>query len=98
MMVARQALLGRVGEHAAHYAAQGLLGQKVIADLVGHAGERRIWTRTMLARAMHPAPSPQGPRNAALSQSDIRQLNEKWRLLLPGASGPRLTELNPSGL
>ncbi len=22
----------------------------------------------------------------------------KWRLLLPGASGPRLTELNPSGL
>ncbi len=23
---------------------------------------------------------------------------EKWRLLLPGASEPRLTELNPSGL
>src|SRR5262245_57630718 len=22
----------------------------------------------------------------------------RWRLLLPGASGPRLTELNPSGL
>ena len=23
---------------------------------------------------------------------------ERWRLLLPGASGPRLTELNPPGL
>ena len=23
---------------------------------------------------------------------------ERWRLLLPGASEPRLTELNPSGL
>ena len=38
MMVARQALLGGVGEHAAHHAAQRLLGQEIVADLVGHAG------------------------------------------------------------
>jgi hypothetical protein len=25
-------------------------------------------------------------------------IETKWRLLLPGASEPRLTELNPSGL
>ena len=36
MMVARQAFLGGVGEHAAHHAAQRLLGQKIVADLVGH--------------------------------------------------------------
>jgi hypothetical protein len=29
--------------------------------------------------------------------TDYRHLG-KWRLLLPGASEPRLTELNPSGL
>jgi hypothetical protein len=30
---------------------------------------------------------------------NIRITNKvKWRLLLPGASEPRLTELNPSGL
>jgi hypothetical protein len=28
----------------------------------------------------------------------IEKLEIKWRLLLPGASEPRLTELNPSGL
>ena len=37
MMVARQALfLGGVGEHVAHHAAQRLLGQKIVADMVGH--------------------------------------------------------------
>ena len=36
MMVAGQALLGRFGEHAAHHAAQRLLGQEIVADLVGH--------------------------------------------------------------
>jgi hypothetical protein len=38
MMVARQALFGRVCQHAADHAAQRLLGQKVIADLVSHGG------------------------------------------------------------
>jgi len=28
----------------------------------------------------------------------IGKIKIKWRLLLPGASEPRLTELNPSGL
>ena len=36
MMIARQALLGGVGEHVAHHAAQRLLGQEIVADLVGH--------------------------------------------------------------
>jgi len=33
--------------------------------------------------------------------SDVSLVNpalQKWGLLLPGAPGPRLTELNPSGL
>jgi hypothetical protein len=37
MVVARQALFGRVGEHVAHHAAQRLLGQEIVADVVGHA-------------------------------------------------------------
>ncbi len=41
MMLAGQALFGRVGEHGAHHAAQRLLGQKVIAYLVGHGRKVR---------------------------------------------------------
>src|SRR3984957_16277410 len=37
-----------------------------------------------------PAAGPIGRRN--------REAKMKWRLLLPGASGPRLAELNPPGL
>ena len=45
-----------------------------------------------------------GSRSAAVSPgfeefcAGRRPAQGKWRLLLPGASGPRLTELNPSGL
>ena len=48
MVLARQALFDGVDEHAAHYAAQRLLGQEIVADLVGHAdirGFARILTR-----------------------------------------------------
>ena len=51
MMLARQrALLGGVGEHAAHDAAQRLLGQEIVADLVGHGGYQYFRIRVMLAR------------------------------------------------
>ena len=36
MMVAGQAFLGGVGQHAAHHAAQRLLGQEVVTDMIGH--------------------------------------------------------------
>ena len=35
MVLAGQAVLGGVGEHVAHHAAQRLLGQKIVADVVG---------------------------------------------------------------
>jgi hypothetical protein len=39
MVVARQAfLLDGLAEHAAHHAAQRLLGQEIVAEMVGHAG------------------------------------------------------------
>ena len=38
MMVAGQALLGGIRQHTVHDAPQGLLGQKIVADLVGHDG------------------------------------------------------------
>ena len=38
MMLARQALFGDVGQHVAHDAAQRLLGQDVVADVVGACG------------------------------------------------------------
>ena len=40
MMLARQAVLGGVGEHLAHHAAQRVLGQDVVADVVGGHGFR----------------------------------------------------------
>ena len=43
MMIARQVLLlGDVGEHVAHHAAQRLLGQEIVAEMVGHAGSG-VW-------------------------------------------------------
>jgi hypothetical protein len=36
------------------------------------------------------------PEEASRRQESRKKV--KWRLLLPGASEPRLTELNPSGL
>ena len=43
---------------------------------------------------------PERPAHGRIVINGYRaaQGEEKWRLLLPGASGPRLTELNPSGL
>ncbi len=35
MMLARQPALGGVGQHLAHQAAQRVLGQEVVADMVG---------------------------------------------------------------
>jgi hypothetical protein len=37
-------------------------------------------------------------REIAAARSKRAKTKDKWRLLLPGASEPRLTELNPSGL
>ncbi|GLI22679.1 hypothetical protein XFLAVUS301_23530 [Xanthobacter flavus] len=34
MVVARQAGLGHVREHPAHHGAQGLLGEKIVADVI----------------------------------------------------------------
>ena len=48
MMVAGQALLGGVGQHVAHHAAQRVLGENVVADVIdGHGANSRI---SMLAR------------------------------------------------
>ena len=92
MMLAGQAVLGGIGQDVAHHAAQGLLGENVVADMVrGHretcrAGReiRNLRDANALAR-----------RTPALAFALIQN---EWRLLLPGASEPRLTELNPSGL
>src|SRR6185437_11011240 len=82
MMVARQdLLLDDFVEHLAHDAAQRLLGQEIVAEVVGHA---RSGLRLGLGGRM-------------LSHESEKRAR-KWRLLLPGASGPRLTELNPPGL
>jgi len=48
----------------------------------------------MLARRERSALSLRPPR----FRNAPEPRKEKWRLLLPGASGPRLAELNPSGL
>ena len=40
MMLAGQAVLGGVGQHVAHHAAQRVLGQEVVADVIdGHGAD-----------------------------------------------------------
>src|SRR6185312_8592470 len=68
-----------------HHAAQRLLGQEVVADLVGH-GQRTCRNRQMLTRAGSNSIPCQRTTHDGVS-ADVR----KWRLLLPGASEPRLT-------
>ena len=48
MMVARQALLGDVGEHGAHDAAQRGLRQDVVADMIDRHGVRLCGSRDSL--------------------------------------------------
>src|SRR5690606_12728480 len=111
MMISRQALFGRLGQYAAHHAAQGLLGQKIVADVVGHAdvGDACARLESADARAFPgevETGSPSGnainqkcgavageshPRNCVAVKNGIRAGKVKWRLLLPGASEPRLT-------
>jgi hypothetical protein len=42
MMLARQAILGDVGEHGAHDAAQGRLRENVITNVIEGHGRRRM--------------------------------------------------------
>ena len=62
---------------------------------------RRRSPDSLLPHSCYPA---RGPRSAArwreVAGTAGKEANEqmKWRLLLPGASEPRLTELNPLGL
>ena len=41
VVLARQAVLGGIGEHGPHDAAQGLLGQKIVANVVDGHGTTR---------------------------------------------------------
>src|SRR5262249_34326528 len=107
MVLARQPVLGGIVEHRAHHATQRLLRKQIVADVIdGHNSslQREPQHVTMLAC---PAASTstvlcvatavtRGQRPAA--KPVRRSKNGKWRLLLPGASEPRLPELNPSGL
>src|SRR5262249_29162175 len=97
-MIPRKTVLGGVHEQPAHNAAQGILRQDVVADVIdGHGrtdcperGAIRAvsthggLTAWILARACMRAP-------AFHSNSKIW----RWRLLLPGASEPRLKLLRP---
>src|SRR5690242_17474937 len=88
MMISGQPLLRRVLQDRAHHAAQGILGKKIVAEVIDSHGNQRTYVRDQMSEHRPAADS------CPLS-SDIWPL--KWRLLLPGASEPRLKLLRPQG-
>src|SRR5215510_9350227 len=94
MVLAREPVLGGIGQDAVNHSAQRLLGQEIITDMVGRHERARVRSRHEIRHSMvarRPANSSQLANTAAF------RLESKWRLLLPGASEPRLTRL-ASGL
>ena len=84
MMLAGQARARRVGQHLAHDRAQRVLNEQIVADV-----DRSAW-----------AISPGQPGSGTLTDDRASIANRgaarrKWRLLLPGASGPRLEVQTP---
>src|SRR5215813_7074789 len=109
MMLAGQAMRGRVGQDPPHHAAKRVARQHIVSDMVGRHGRSCcILKKTAGLCAGRRLGSPMLPsRLAEISRAHRVKLRQvrlasrqeiKWRLLLPGASEPRLTELNPSGL
>src|SRR6202045_5099258 len=103
MMLAGQTVLGGVGQHTAQHAAQGVARQDVVSDMIGrHYQSCRVQIVPSKRRSPDspiPACYPGSvPRSAGVTASGGNPGKLKWRLLLPGASEPRLAELNPLGL
>src|SRR6478735_8804239 len=110
MMFPGQTVLGGIGQDAAQHTAQRVARQHVVSDVIGRHGlpcrmsmspsgrrKCRSPTRTvcrMLLRLKAWVSTVSGEYSG--KNPPVRE--RKWRLLLPGASEPRLTELNPSGL
>src|SRR5690242_17363566 len=110
MVVARQAMRSRIAQDPPQHAAERVARQHIISDMVG----RHDWSCHILKKRPGNSDGGTGrptrlfgqcyslypPKSAGRwrerSQAVFGKL--KWRLLLPGASEPRLTELNPSGL
>ena len=93
MMLARQAVFGGVGEHVMYDLAQGFLRQDVVTDMV-HGHDRPFPPECALPARF----AVESSAGSGECQCERRKKKRKWRLLLPGASEPRLTELNPPGL
>src|SRR5262249_46287058 len=101
MMIAGQTALGRVVEHPTKHSAHRIARKDIISDVIGHSPIRPLAGRSRqsaradsLTKLCYRGRVPRSAASAVLCP--IREM--KWRLLLPGASEPRLTELNPSGL
>src|SRR5712671_7341170 len=139
MVLAREPVLGGIGQYAAQHPAQRLARQHVVSDMIGgHFRSCRILLPADRRRyrqpdsPIHPCYPGGAPRSAGVaaaggksSQNMVKRIfarkcaqpmicahsakpvptfaeyapgKLKWRLLLPGASEPRLAELNPLGL
>ena len=97
MMLARQAMLGGIGQHLAQHAAQRVAGQHVVADMIGRHGGPVAFQEYGPCRPDSPSRNSTAPDGSAGVPAG-KEIRGKWRLLLPGASEPRLTVLNPLGL
>ena len=98
---------GGIGQHAAQHPAQRVARQHIVSDMIGrHSRSYRVHhsparaggppvfdsTRPSLCYSAHPAKSA-GSRGRSLRHVARNAGRIKWRLLLPGASEPRLAVL-----
>src|SRR3954471_22453623 len=97
MVLAGEALFDGVRQNTANEAAKRVLGEDVVSDVVyGHGFSNGIWTQNVTCDTRN---NTRRTGANTLTGLDFRgKFEGKWRLLLPGASEPRLTELNPLGL
>ena len=87
MVLAGEPVARRVGKDLAHHGAQRVLHQKVVADEIGRHEE---WVRAVMQELAD------RPGHCNLRRmSPVAKRKMKWRLLLPGASGPRLEVQTP---
>src|SRR5258707_14999152 len=111
MVLAGEPVLGGIGQYTAQHAAQRVARQYVVSDMIGgHFRSCRIMLPEIGGDIGSPTPlSTHATPAARRGQQALPPLAEipaksrlqgklKWRLLLPGASEPRLAELNPLGL
>src|ERR1700749_2360939 len=96
----------RIAQDPLQHAAKRVARQHIVSDMVGRHGRSCRILKNGRRRGPPDSPVPHATlpagrnqqgcwREIAAAQVEEMAKKDEWRLLLPGASEPRLTELNP---